>query len=85
MINNDEDECDFPHMHNFSALDRIHFIEPTPEEIQAKLKKEEALKKITKYVIHNKNFHDLMLDAALNDKDLDQVYEKLEKIFCGYY
>lgn len=84
MDNIDNDESDFPHMHNFSALDRIRFKEPTPEEIQAKLKKDEALKKIAKYEIHNQSFHRLMLEAALNDENLDQVYEKLEAIFWGY-
>ncbi len=77
-MNDNDDESDIPHRHNFSALDRIRFIEPTPEEIQAKLKKEEALKKIAKYEIHNQGIHEIMLKAALNDEDLDQVYEKLK-------
>ena len=77
-MNDNDDESDIPHRHNFNALDRIRFIEPTPEEIQAKLIKEEALKKIAKYEIHNQGIHEIMLKAALNDENLDQVYEKLK-------
>jgi hypothetical protein len=40
--------------------------------------KEEALKKIAKYEIHNQGIHEIMLKAALNDENLDQVYEKLK-------
>jgi len=44
-MNNNDDESDFPHRHNFSALDRIPFRKPTEVEIQVKKKEDEALEK----------------------------------------
>ena len=77
-MNNNDDESDIPHRHNFSALDRIRFIEPTPEEIQAKQKKDEALIKVAQYEMLYHGMHELMLKAALDGEDLDRTYETLK-------
>ncbi len=73
-----EEEDDFPHTHNFSALNQIKVQEPTADEIEAKKKMQELLSVINKYEMLFPDMRQLMYQAALNGEDLDEAYNRLK-------
>lgn len=78
MKEDNEEEYDIPHRHNFRALDQIKIKEPTAKEIRANQKLEEAKKKVAKYDMLFDGMYELMLKSALKNENLDVEYENLK-------